>query len=163
LCSVTPLQRCGRRTAHGAGEPGEPWISLERARQLVQAGRQDEAVMIWRQIAAMNGLESRHTLRAWHFLRQAGQPPPADPARLVLGAAVEMPVLAGHDLLVAYRDGSARYLNSSGKVLLWEARSDAEIEAAITGWLAVGRSSRTLSACGISCHCRRCHPGRPGC
>ena len=40
---------------------------------------------------------------------------------------------------MAYRDGSARYLNYSGKVLLWEARSDAEIEAAITGWLAVGQ------------------------
>ena len=37
--------------------------------------------MIWRQIAAMDGLESRHTLQAWHFLRQAGQPPPADRAR----------------------------------------------------------------------------------
>jgi hypothetical protein len=78
-------------------------------------------------------------LQAWHFLRQAGQPPPADRDRLVPGAAVEMPVPAGHDLLVAYRDGSARYLNYSGTVLLWEARSDAETQAAITGWLAVGQ------------------------
>src|SRR5207247_7904449 len=84
-------------------------------------------------------MDTRRTLQAWHFLRQAGQPPPADRARLVLGAAIEMPVPAGRDLLVAYRDGSARYLNYSGKVLLWEARSDAEIEAAITGWLAVGQ------------------------
>ena len=113
--------------AHGAGHPGEPWIFFEHARQLVQAGHQDEAVTIWQQIAATEGLESRHTLQAWHFLRQAGRPPPADRARLVLGVAVEMPAQEGHDLLVAYRDGSARYLNYSGKVLIWEDRSDADV------------------------------------
>lgn len=125
--------------AQGAGHPGEPWISFECARQLVQAGRQDEAVTIWQQIAVTEGLESRHTLQAWHFLRQAGQPPPAGRARLVLGAAAEMPARKGHDLLVAYRDGSARYLNYSGNVLIWEDRSDADVQAAITTWLAVGQ------------------------
>ena len=125
--------------AHGDGHPGEPWISFERARQLVRAGHQDEAVTIWQQIAVTEGLESRHTLQAWHFLRQAGRSPPADRARLVLGVAVEMPAQKGHDLLVAYRDGSARYLNYSGKVLIWEDRSDADVQAAITTWLAVGQ------------------------
>jgi hypothetical protein len=66
----------------GAGHPDEPWASFERARQLAQADREDEAVTIWQQIAVTEGLESRHTLQAWHFLRQAGQLPPADRARL---------------------------------------------------------------------------------
>jgi len=126
-------------TAHGAGDPGEPWLSFDRARRQVQAGHQDEAAAIWRQIATTDGLESRHTLQAWHFLRQTGQSPPPDRATLVLGTAVEMPVPQGHDLLIAYRDGSARYLNYSGKVLVWEARSDPEVGAAITAWLSAGQ------------------------
>jgi hypothetical protein len=126
--------------AHGTSHPGEPWTSFERARQLARAGHRDEAVTIWQQIALADGLESRHTLQAWHFLRQAGQPPPADQARLVLGVAVEMPVRKGHDLLVAYRDGTARYLNYSGKAVIWEDHSDIRIQAAITGWLTAGQS-----------------------
>lgn len=125
--------------AHGAGHPGEPWTSFERARQLALAGRRDEAVVIWQQIAVTEGLESRHTLQAWHFLRQAGQLPAADRARLVLGVAIEMPARKGHDLLTAYRDGSARYLNYSGKALIWEDHSDARIQAAIARWLTAGQ------------------------
>jgi hypothetical protein len=107
-------------TAHGAGQPGRPWDSFERARQLARAGHRDEAVRIWQQIASAPGLESRQTLQAWHFLRQAGQLPPPDQARHVLGVTVEMPVRKGHDLLAAYRDGTARYLNYSGKAVIWD-------------------------------------------
>jgi hypothetical protein len=123
-------------TAHGAGQP---WDSFDRARELAQAGQRDEAVRIWRQITSAGGLESRHTLQAWHFLRQAGQPPPPDQARLVLGVAVEMPARKGHDLLAAYRDGTARYLNYSGKAVVWEDHSDIRVQAAITNWLTAGQ------------------------
>jgi hypothetical protein len=126
-------------TARGAGQPGQPWDSFEQAREMAQAGHRDEAVRIWRQIASAGGLESRHTLQAWHFLRQAGQPPPPDQARLVLGVAAEMPVRKGHDLLAAYRDGTARYLNYSGKAVIWDDHSDSRVQAAITGWLNAGQ------------------------
>jgi hypothetical protein len=62
--------------------------------------------------------------------RGAGQP---DQARLVLGVAAEMPVRKGHDLLAAYRDGTARYLNYSGKAVIWDDHSDSRVQAAITG------------------------------
>jgi hypothetical protein len=126
-------------TARGAGQPGQPWDSFEQAREMAQAGHRDEAVRIWRQIASADGLESRHTLQVWHFLRQAGQPPPPDQARLVLGVAAEMPVRKGHDLLAAYRDGTARYLNYSGKAVIWDDHSDSRVQAAITGWLNAGQ------------------------
>jgi hypothetical protein len=126
-------------TAQRAGQPGQPWDSFGRARELAQAGHRDEAVRIWRQIASAGGLESRHTLQAWHFLRQAGELPPPDQARLVLGVAVEMPARKGHDLLVAYRDGTARYLNYSGKAVIWEDHSDTRIQTAITDWLTAGQ------------------------
>jgi hypothetical protein len=122
--------------AHAAGVSGEPWASFERAQQLVQAGRVGEAATIWRQIAATEGLESRHVLQAWHFLRQAGFAPPPDGAKLVLGAVAELPVNGAHDVLAAYRDGTARYLNYSGKAVVWEDRSAAPIQAAISDWLA---------------------------
>jgi hypothetical protein len=32
--------------AHGAGQPGPPWDSVERARQLAQPGHLDEIVKI---------------------------------------------------------------------------------------------------------------------
>jgi hypothetical protein len=122
--------------AQGDGDPGEPWHSFERARQLVHSGQQQEAVKIWRQIAATEGLESRQVLQAWHFLREAGEQPPDDRAKLVLGAVAEMPVHGGHDLLAAYRDGTARYLHYSGGAVAWEDRSVAPIQSAINDWLA---------------------------
>jgi hypothetical protein len=122
--------------AQGDGDPGEPWNSFERARQLFHRGQRQEAIKIWRQIAVAEGLESRQVLQAWHFLRQTGEQPPAGSAKLVLGAAAEMPVHGGHDVLAAYRDGTARYLNYSGKAVVWEDRSVATIQSAITDWLA---------------------------
>lgn len=121
------------------GDPGEPWNSFERARQLAQGGQQQEAIRIWRRIAVTEGLESRQVLQAWHFLREVGDQPPADRAKLVLGAVAEMPAPGGHDLLAAYRDGSARYLNYSGKAVVWEDRSVASIQSAISDWLAIAQ------------------------
>jgi len=92
-------------TARGAGQPGEPGDSFERARELAQAG----------------------------------QPAPPDQARVVLGVVAEMPVRKGHDLLAAYRDGTARYLNYSGKAVIWDDHSDSRVQAAITSWLNAGQ------------------------
>jgi hypothetical protein len=104
-----------RWVAQGADHPGEPWDSFEHARQLVQAGHQDEAVTIWQRIADTEGLESRHTLQAWHFLRQAGHAPPADLASVVFGVTAEIPIQTGHDLLAAYKDGTAATLTTQAR------------------------------------------------
>jgi hypothetical protein len=125
--------------AHGADALQEPWSSFEQARQLAHAGQPHEAAEIWRQIASTEGLESRQILQAWHFLRQAGYQPPVDLAKFVLGVVAEMPVGRAHDLLAAYRDGSARYLNYSGKVMAWEDRSVSPIQVAIGTWLDRGQ------------------------
>lgn len=60
--------------------------------------------------------------QAWHELRALGEVPD-DPAR-VYGVVVDMPVGEGLDTLAAYQDGTCRYLNHSGKILIWEARDD---------------------------------------
>jgi hypothetical protein len=123
-----------------ADNPDEPWSSFQRAERLARAGQPDEAATIWQQIALAERLESRQTLQAWHFLRRAGYPPPADRAQDALGVVAEMPVHNAHDLLAAYQDGTARYLNYSGKVVIWEEDpSVAEIQSAIDDWLATGQ------------------------
>jgi hypothetical protein len=115
-----------------------PWDAFERARQLAHQGQVDQAAEIWWQIASFAGIETRHILQAWHFLRAVGRQPPADRAKVVLGAVIEMPVGGGHDLLAAYKDGSARYLNYSGKTAIVEDRSIVEIQQAIHRWIEIG-------------------------
>ncbi len=126
--------------AKGAAAPVGPQVSFERARQLVHADQIHEAVKIWWQLAFTEGLESRQTLQAWHFLRQAGYRPPADRAKLVLGAVAESPEQGTHNVLAAYQDGTARYLAYSGKALIWEDSSVTEIQMAIGDWLASGQA-----------------------
>jgi len=70
------------------------------------------------------GLESLDYLQAWHELRALGVVP-ADPA-FVHGVVIDMPMSDGLDTLAAYDDGSCRYLNQSGKVLVWQSE-DAEV------------------------------------
>jgi hypothetical protein len=118
---------------------GEPWASFRRARDLAAAGQADEAVAIWQRIAATEGLESRQTLQAWYFLRQAGYQAPADQARVALGAVAEIPVKSGYDVLAAYRDGTARYLNFSGNVAIWEDRLLEPVQAVIAEWLRIAQ------------------------
>jgi hypothetical protein len=116
----------------------EPWSSLARSADLDRDGHRDEAVALWRQVADSPDVESRQVLQAWHFLREAGVEPPADIAKRVLGMIVEMPVQGGHDTLAGYADGSARYLNFSGKVVIWEQRADPDVSNALNAWLAAG-------------------------
>jgi hypothetical protein len=138
--NVSVEEWVAQRVALGAGNPGEPWTSFERARRLFRASKLPEAVRIWRQIALTDELESRQVLQAWQFLRQAGEQPPANRAKLALGVVAEVPVHGAHDLLTAYRDGSARYLNFAGGAVVWEDRSVTGIQSAIENWLAVGQA-----------------------
>jgi hypothetical protein len=42
----------------------------------------------------------------------------------LLGVIVEMGLDNGTDVLAAYQDGSARYINQSGKIIVWETATD---------------------------------------
>ena len=50
-----------------------------------------------------------------------------------------MPVGKVHDVLAAYEDGSCRYLNHAGKVVVVEGASIEATQAAARSWLGVGR------------------------
>jgi hypothetical protein len=112
----------------------EPWATFAQACDARAAGRTSEAVDRLRAVAAMASLESRHYLQAWHALRELGVHPEPETAKRVYGAVVEVTLQNGLDVLAAYADRTARYLNWSGAAVVWEApdaRFDAEIAAVL--------------------------------
>jgi hypothetical protein len=112
-----------------------PWSGFVSSRAHLAAGRQAEAITSWREIARHPGLESRHYLQAWHFLRMNGQEPPPEVAKQVMGVVVEVSMREGLDLLAAYADRSARYYNYSGGGVVWE-RADGSLDSIIDKLLA---------------------------
>src|SRR4051812_49232049 len=58
-----------------------PWSAFPAARTDVAEGRTAGAIGHWREVIDRGGLESRHYVQAWHFLRQHGQHPPAEVAK----------------------------------------------------------------------------------
>jgi len=101
-----------------------PWSAFVAARSALEKGDTADALAEWKAIAADASLEPRHTLQAWHFLRQHGEQPSEDEAKFVLGVVIEVALAEGLDLLAAYPDHSARYYNYSGAGVVWEHPDD---------------------------------------
>lgn len=70
-------------------------------------------------IVANASLPSRIRLLAAHRLRSMGESLP----HTLLGVVVELGLEGGLDVLAAYPDGTARYFNYSGRLLIWESNS----------------------------------------
>lgn len=101
----------------------EPWVHFEQARQCI--GRQDtrgaiEALMT---VVYQKNLESRQYLEAWQGLRELGIHPPPEMAKHLYGVIIEVDQPQGLDVLAAYTDYSARYINYTGKMTLWNTRA----------------------------------------
>jgi hypothetical protein len=112
----------------------EPWATFAQARDALAAGRTSDAVDRLQAVAAMPTLESRHYLQAWHVLRELGARPASEIAKGVYGVVVEVSLQNGLDVLAAYADRRARYLNWSGGAVIWDApdpRFDADIAAVL--------------------------------
>lgn len=109
---------------------GEPWASFSRVEAEIKVGNEERARELLKMIVAMPGLESRHYLEAWHHLRGLGVIPKVSEAKSVLGVVIDVPVGGGWDVLAAYADHSARYLNHSGTVVIWD-HPDERFDAAI--------------------------------
>ena len=110
----------------------EPWATFVTARRYVAAGDIGNAVVGWQRVVAMPGLEARHYVQAWTFLRHYGgmQPPPAE-AKWLLGVVVEVDRgAAGLDLLAAYPELTARFYAGTGGGIVWE-RPDTALDAHI--------------------------------
>jgi hypothetical protein len=117
----------------------EPWLSFVQARQFLDKRDKASAIAIFQKITDMPGLESRHYLQAWHFLRQLGVNPQADKAKIVYGVVVEVGMQKGADIVAAYMDHTARYLHNSGGGVIWE-RVDGSLDAEIETLLKAGQA-----------------------
>jgi hypothetical protein len=109
----------------------EPWATFVTARRCVAAGDVADAVAGWQRVVAMPGLESRHYVQAWTFLRRYGVQPPAAEAKRLLGVVIEVDRgAAGLDLLGAYPERTARFYAGAGGGIVWE-RPDGSLDAHI--------------------------------
>ena len=97
-----------------------PAQSIADAQRLVEEGKAKEAIAHLRSVLDSPVLETRIQLWVWSALRELGEKPEGKPAFEVLGAVLEMPSGGAYDTLAGYVDGSARYLNFSGKAIFWD-------------------------------------------
>ena len=116
----------------------EPWQSFIKSREQLEAGNQPGSIASLQQIVTMTGLESRHYLQAWHFLRGLGVFPANGDGKRLYGVVVEVALKRGLDLLAAYADGTARYFNWSGAGIVWE-RPDNSLDPLIKSLLDLGQ------------------------
>lgn len=124
--------------AASAAPTAEPWLSFVEARRQLGDGHREVAKQTLRRILGMPGLESRHYLQAWHFLRGLGEQPPASEARRLYGVVVEVALANGLDIVAAYADGTARYFNYTGSAIIWE-RPDDSLDGTLNSLLDAGR------------------------
>lgn len=96
-----------------------PWPTFREAAAFQAAGQLAQACRLLRGLTREEGLESRHVLQAWSGLRELNCPEARESEKTLLGVLIEASaegVEEGHDILAAYIDGTALYLDHSGAV-----------------------------------------------
>jgi hypothetical protein len=91
-----------------SGEIQEPWATIFKEPADYSA---------LRKIADDSSMESRVRMLAFNTLRIGGQ---EIPPKIHLGTILEVPVRGGLDTLAIFTDGTARYINHSGKMAIVE-------------------------------------------
>lgn len=103
--------------------------------KLAGEGKKDTAIAALRHGLGYKDTETRVQLWLWSGLRELGVKPEAPIALQVIGVVIEMPSGGGYDTLAAYDDGSARYLNFSGRAIFWD-QADARIKQLCQNFIA---------------------------
>ncbi len=119
----------------GNGSASKPWPSFVAAHQALQRGQAKPAITMMQGVVGMKDLEPRHYLQAWSVLRSLGVQPSPDIAKTVYGVVIEVGMPEGTDILAAYADHSARYINFAGSAIIWDRpddRLDADIDLVLT-------------------------------
>ena len=124
--------------ADWSAHQGEPWTTFAEAKRYLDAKQPATGIETLQAITTRAGLESRHYLQAWHFLRQLGVNPTDAQAKTLYGVVVEVAMDKGLDIVAAYADLSARYYNYSGAGIVWE-HPDQSLDAEIEALLSAGR------------------------
>lgn len=96
-----------------------PWVLLVSALVNLKNDRIDEARRLLRAVTLISN-DSLVQLWAWHNLNKMGKPPSSAMAQKILGIIIEVPYEDGSEILASYADGTARYINHRGGMILWE-------------------------------------------
>jgi hypothetical protein len=115
-----------------------PWSTFAEARSAVANRNPQAAIAALKKLADDVGMESRHRLQAWHHLRTLGHNP-GDNSKTVFGVIVEIGLDRGVDIVAAYADHHARYINQGGAIIVWE-RPDGSIDKDIDTLMEVGEA-----------------------
>jgi hypothetical protein len=105
----------------------DTWRKFALAKASLEQNDVEKAVDILRGLSASGEIGTRSKLWAWFNLRRFGIFPDVLNGSVVRGVVLEVRVDGGTDVLAAYDDNSARYLNYSGKLIVWDTR-DAGID-----------------------------------
>lgn len=122
----------------GDDKTGEPWNLFVEARTQLDKKDKNSAIATLQKITTMSNLESRHYLQAWHFLRSLGVNPPADKAKIAYGVVIEVGMEKGADIVAAYTDFNAYYVNFTGAATIWQ-HPDNSLDAEIGALLKAGQ------------------------
>lgn len=96
-----------------------PWVLMAAAHVKLKMEELSEAGRLLRAVTLISS-EARVRLWAWHNLRQLGKYPSPDLSRQVLGVIIEVPFEDRLDVLAAYADGTSRYINHQGGMIVWD-------------------------------------------
>ena len=124
---------------NGNNSSDEPWVSFQEVEKYLESDNTQMATQILRKIIETPNLESRHYIQSWHFLKSLGVNPPDDKAKEVYGVIVEVGMKRGVDIVAAYADHTALYLNFSGSAVIWE-HPDDSLKGEIENLLAAGKN-----------------------
>lgn len=100
-----------------------PWVLMAAAYVKLRMGESAEAGRLLRAVTLISS-EARVRLWAWHNLRQLGKYPSPDLAHQVLGVIIEVPYEDRLDVVAAYADGTARYINHQGGMIVWDRQDE---------------------------------------
>jgi len=101
------------------GVSRELWMRLKEAERCLREDRKGEGAAVLTELVSAKSIETRVLLWSWRALRQIGVQPNIELASKIQGVVLQVPMPGGADVLAAYDDGTARYLNFTGKVLSW--------------------------------------------
>ena len=115
-----------------------PWRNFMAANEALKADHKDRAISQLKEIVGTtSGLETRTRLQAWHTLVSLGEMPVDTLRGYTQGVVIENHTAQGLEIVAAYIDYSARYWNTMGDGVIWDAR-DPEIDQLIFNLLSVG-------------------------
>lgn len=96
------------------------WMHLTEAAACLRRDERTRASKLLLEITANPNTETRVLLWSWTALRGLGVHPKPNEADQIKGAVIQVPMAKGADVLAAYADGTARYVNHSGKIIVWD-------------------------------------------